>query len=204
MTTYTPTRVSDWANGNRIRQALCVLVGTGLLALSARVEIPFWPVPFSMQTFVVLALGMVYGPVLGAATVLTYLAQGLMGLPVFVGGGGPAYLAGPTGGYLLGMVAAAWVAGWLAFHGWARHPLTAIAAAGIGNLPVYLLGLPWLAVWVGSAEQAVVAGLVPIVNMHRSSRWTRRASWRWRTAPWWRRAQGSSRSSTRRGMPGIT
>lgn len=163
MTTYTHTRVSDWANGNRTRQALCVLVGTGLLALSARVEIPFWPVPFSMQTFVVLALGMVYGPVLGAATVLTYLAQGLMGLPVFVGGGGPAYLAGPTGGYLLGMVAAAWVAGWLAFHGWARHPLTAIAAAGIGNLPVYLLGLPWLAVWVGSAEQAVVAGLVPFI-----------------------------------------
>ena len=163
MTSRSTTLVGGWVGRRAHRAILCAVVGSVLLALSARVEIPFWPVPFSMQTFVVLALGMVYGPVLGAATVLTYLAQGLMGLPVFVGGGGPAYLAGPTGGYLLGMVAAAWVAGWLAFHGWARHPLTAIAAAGIGNLPVYLLGLPWLAVWVGSAEQAVVAGLVPFI-----------------------------------------
>jgi len=163
MMIYTPTGVSDWVNGSRARQVVSVLVGTALLALSARVEIPFWPVPFSMQTFVVLALGMVYGPVLGAATVLTYLAQGLVGLPVFVGGGGPAYLAGPTGGYLLGMVAAAWVAGWLVFHGWARNPLTAIAAAAIGNLPVYIIGLPWLAIWVGSAEQAVAVGLVPFI-----------------------------------------
>lgn len=163
MTTFTPSMVSDWARGNRSRQLVSVLAGTVLLALSARVEIPFWPVPFSMQTFVVLALGMAYGPTLGAATVLAYLAEGLVGLPVFVGGGGPAYLAGPTGGYLLGMVAAAWVAGYLAFHGWARHPLTAIAAAAIGNLPVYLVGLPWLAVWVGSVEQAIIVGLVPFI-----------------------------------------
>lgn len=163
MTTNTPAMVADWARGSILRMGLSVLAGTLLLALSARVEIPFWPVPFSMQTFVVLALGMVYGPVLGAATVLTYLAEGLLGLPVFVGGGGPAYLAGPTGGYLLGMVAAAWVAGHLAFRGWSRHPLTAIGAAAVGSLPVYLVGLPWLAVWVGSAEQAVMAGLVPFI-----------------------------------------
>ena len=163
MTTYTPFMVADWARGNRLRQIVSILVGTVLLALSARVEIPFWPVPFSMQTFVVLALGMVYGPVLGAATVMAYLAEGLVGLPVFVGGGGPAYLAGPTGGYLLGMVGAAWLAGYLAFHGWVRHPLTAIAAAALGSLPVYMVGIPWLAVWVGSFEQAIIAGFMPFI-----------------------------------------
>lgn len=140
-----------------------VMVGTLLLALSARVEIPFWPVPFTMQTFVVLALGMVYGPVLGAATVLAYLGQGLMGLPVFAAGGGPAYLAGPTGGYLLGMVAAAWVAGHLVLRGWLANPILAIGAAAIANLAVFILGVAWLSVWMGSVEGAFTAGVLPFV-----------------------------------------
>ncbi|MDR9414349.1 MAG: biotin transporter BioY, partial [Spiribacter sp.] len=88
MNTATHSVIGHWAQASLTRQVVSVLAGTLLLALSARVEIPFWPVPFTMQTFVVLALGMVYGPVLGAATVLTYLGQGLMGLPVFAAGGG--------------------------------------------------------------------------------------------------------------------
>ncbi len=140
-----------------------VLVGTFLLALSARVEIPFWPVPFTMQTFVVLAIGMVYGPVLGAATVLAYLGQGLMGLPVFAAGGGPAYLAGPTGGYLLGMVLAAWIAGHLVVRGWLANPLMAVAAAGVANLAVFALGVAWLSVWMGGIEAAFLAGVVPFL-----------------------------------------
>lgn len=140
-----------------------VLVGTLLLALSARVEIPFWPVPFTMQTFVVLALGMVYGPVLGAATVLAYLGQGLMGLPVFAAGGGPAYLAGPTGGYLLGMVFAAWIAGHFALRGWLANPFLAVAAAGLADLAVFALGVAWLSVWMGGIESAFLAGVVPFL-----------------------------------------
>ncbi len=155
--------IGHWMNERTSRQIVMVLAGSVLLALSARVEIPFWPVPLTMQTFVVLALGMVYGPVLGAATVLTYLGQGLMGLPVFAAGGGPAYLAGPTGGYLLGMVPAAWIAGQLALRGWVQNPVTAIAAAALGNLAVYALGISWLAVVIGSVEQAVVAGLLPFL-----------------------------------------
>ncbi len=140
-----------------------VLVGTLLLAASARIEIPFWPVPFTMQTFVVLALGMVYGPVLGAATVLAYLGQGLMGLPVFAGGGGPGYLAGPTGGYLLGMVAAAWIAGQLVLRGWLANPILAVAAAATANIAVFALGVAWLSVWMGGIESAFIAGVLPFL-----------------------------------------
>ncbi|AGM41132.1 hypothetical protein SPISAL_05190 [Spiribacter salinus M19-40] len=163
MNTATHAVIGHWAQASLTRQVVSVLAGTLLLALSARVEIPFWPVPFTMQTFVVLALGMVYGPVLGAATVLTYLGQGLMGLPVFAAGGGPAYLAGPTGGYLLGMVPAAWIAGHLALRGWARNPVFAIGAAGLANLAVYALGVAWLSVFLGSLEQAVMAGILPFL-----------------------------------------
>jgi len=157
------TVIGGWVGRQAGRALLCVLAGTVLLALSARVEIPFWPVPFTMQTFVVLALGLVYGPMLGAATVLAYLGQGLLGLPVFAAGGGPAYLAGPTGGYLIGMVPAAWVAGQLALRGWVRHPVSAVLAAGLANAAVYVIGVGWLAAWMGSLEQAVAAGLLPFL-----------------------------------------
>ena len=160
---YCNPAIRHWAQGNLARQGISVLAGTLLLAISAKVEIPFWPVPFTMQTFVVLALGMVYGPALGAATVLAYIGQGLMGLPVFAAGGGPAYLAGPTGGYLLGMVPAAWIAGHLAMQGWVRHPLAAIMAAALGNMAVYVIGVAWLSVLLGSLEQAVIAGVLPFL-----------------------------------------
>ncbi|MEX0375275.1 biotin transporter BioY [Spiribacter pallidus] len=163
MTSRSTTLVGGWVGRRAHRAILCALVGSVLLALSARVEIPFWPVPFTMQTFVVLALGLVYGPMLGAATVLAYLGQGLMGLPVFAAGGGPAYLAGPTGGYLIGMVPAAWIAGQLALRGWLRHPLTGVLAAGIANTAVYAVGVCWLAVWMGGVEQAITAGLLPFL-----------------------------------------
>lgn len=155
--------INQWTQGRIVRQGAVVLVGTLLLALSARVEIAFWPVPFTMQTFVVLALGLVYGPVLGVATVVAYLGQGLMGLPVFAAGGGPAYLAGPTGGYLLGMVPAIWIAGQLAVRGWVANPFMAVAAAAIANTAVYALGVVWLSVYLGSLGQALMAGVLPFL-----------------------------------------
>ncbi len=92
-----------------------VLAGVGLLAASARLAVPFYPVPLTMQTLAVLLLGGVLGPTLGAATVASYLAVGAMGAPVFAKGlGGVAVLAGPTGGYLVGFLAAAWLMGWAA------------------------------------------------------------------------------------------
>lgn len=155
--------INQWTQGRIVRQGAVVLVGTLLLALSARVEIPFWPVPLTMQTFVVLALGLVYGPVLGVATMLAYLGQGLMGLPVFAAGGGPGYLAGPTGGYLLGMVAAIWIAGQLAIRGWLANPVMAVAAAAIANTAVYALGVAWLSIYLGSFNQAFMAGVLPFL-----------------------------------------
>src|SRR5687768_6398285 len=82
------------------RSAVLVVLGTALLAVSAKIQVPFWPVPMTMQTFVVLVLGMAYGMRLGVATMLAYIAEGFAGLPVFAGSAaGPAYLVGPTAGY---------------------------------------------------------------------------------------------------------
>ena len=95
--TRDPGRTRDLA-----RTAALVVLGSLLITASAKVQVPLWPVPVTMQSLVVLLVGMAYGTRLGAATVLAYLAQGLAGLPVFAGAGaGLAYVAGPTGGYLL-------------------------------------------------------------------------------------------------------
>jgi biotin transporter BioY len=107
-----------------LRNLLLAVAGSLLLWAAAKVQVPFYPVPITMTTFAVLAIGMAYGWRLGAATVLLYLAEGAMGLPVFAGtpekGIGLAYMAGPTGGYLLGYVLAAAACGWLAERGWDR------------------------------------------------------------------------------------
>ncbi len=100
-----------------LRNAVIALAATGLLTLSAKVQVPFYPVPMTMQSLVVLVIGAAFGWRLGMATVMFYLLQGLAGLPVFAGtpekGVGLAYMMGPTGGYLIGFVAAAFVTGFL-------------------------------------------------------------------------------------------
>ncbi len=148
-----------------IKPVAAVLVATLLIALGAQVRIPlpFSPVPVTLQTFAVLLTGALLGSRRGALAVLVYLAEGLAGLPVFAGwSGGVAHLLGPTGGYLLGFVAAAYVTGCLFERGWNAHPLTAGAALLAGNLALYALGLPWLALYVG-AGRAVALGLAPFV-----------------------------------------
>ena len=90
-----------------MRTATLILIGTGLLTLSAHIQVPFWPVKLSLQTFVVLVIGIAYGSRLGGATILAYLVEGAIGLPVFQSGAGIAYMVGPTGGFLLGFVLAA-------------------------------------------------------------------------------------------------
>ncbi len=90
-------------NSNFLIIAL-ILFGSILLAISAKVQVPFWPVPMTMQTFVIFLIGMTYSVRLSFATVAFYLFQGALGLPVFAAGGGVAYLVGPTAGYLYGML----------------------------------------------------------------------------------------------------
>ena len=93
-------------NANLINLAL-ILFGTILLTISAKVQVPFWPVPMTMQTFVVFLIGSTYGMRLSFLTLVAYLFEGAIGLPVFATGGGIAYLTGPTAGYLYGMTIAA-------------------------------------------------------------------------------------------------
>jgi biotin transport system substrate-specific component len=143
---------------------MLALLGTLLLAASAKVQVPFWPVPMTMQTFVVLCLGAVLGPRLGSATVLLYLAEGAAGLPVFAGtpekGLGLAYMAGPTGGYLVGFVAGAAVVGWLAERGWDRSMPLLFVAMLIGHLAIFVFGVAWLTQLIGF-EKAWLTGVAP-------------------------------------------
>jgi biotin transport system substrate-specific component len=145
-----------------VRAIVLALIGTALLTLSAKIQVPFWPVPMTMQTFVVLVLGMAYGWRLAGATVLLYLAQGALGLPVFAGGGGAAYLAGPTAGYLAGFLLAAVAVGWLAEHGWDRSVPRTLAAMLIGTAIIFACGIAWLSTLIG-LPQAIAAGLVPFL-----------------------------------------
>ena len=98
-------------NSKIIKSCLTIICGTALLAISSKIQTPFTLVPATMQTFVVLFLGMVLGYKLAAATIILYLIEGSIGLPVFAKGGGFAYLMGPTGGYLLGFILTAFFAG---------------------------------------------------------------------------------------------
>ncbi len=149
-----------------LRNMTLAVLGSVLMWLSAKVQVPLYPVPITMQTLVVLVLGIAYGPRLGAATMVLYLLEGALGLPVFAGGwsegGGLHLLYGPTGGYLAGFVVAAAVCGRLARQGWDRKIATAAAAMVIGNLIIYALGLTWLTIQIGLAN-AITYGLLPFL-----------------------------------------
>lgn len=144
--------------------AMAIIIGTSFLALSAKAQIPFWPVPITMQTFVVLVLAMTLRPPLATATTCTYLGLGALGLPVFAGtperGVGLAYMAGPTGGYLAGFLLATLACGWLASRGWSRTILRAAAALLAGHAIILGAGFLWLACFVGAAK-AYAVGIAP-------------------------------------------
>jgi len=139
-----------------------VLAGSVLLAASAHAKVPFWPVPMTMQTLVVLILGASYGWRLGGATLIAYLVEGAAGLPVFTGGAGPVYMMGPTGGYLIGFAVAAGIAGWLAERGFTRTLVLALAAFLVADAAVFALGVGWLSQLIG-LNKAIVGGLQPFL-----------------------------------------
>jgi biotin transport system substrate-specific component len=149
-----------------VRNALLALAGSALIALSAKIQVPFWPVPMTMQTFAVIVLAMAFGARLGAATLALYLFEGAIGLPVFAGtpekGIGLAYMAGPTGGYLAGFFLAACFAGWMAEKGWDRSFLKAATVNLIATAVVFVPGVLWLAAAIGPAK-AVAVGLTPFL-----------------------------------------
>ena len=146
-----------------IRDAFLVLAGTALIAICAKTQVPMWPVPMTMQTWAVLLIGAAYGWRLGGITVIAYLLEGIAGIPVFAGpGAGPAYMAGTTGGYLVGFVVSAMLVGWLAERGWDRTLPRLVATLFLGSVVIFAVGVPWLAYLIG-LEGALQHGLVPFI-----------------------------------------
>ncbi|NNE23595.1 MAG: biotin transporter BioY [Rhizobiales bacterium] len=169
LTTQSTIAGSLWPQhtANRwLRAVVLAVLGTALLWLSAKVKVDIGPVPVTLQTLVILGLGAAYGWRLGAATLMLYLAEGAAGLPVFAGtpekGIGLAYMAGPTGGYLLGFVLAAAVIGYFAERGFDRNPFKMFAAMLLATAVIYLPGLAWLATLIGG-EKAIQFGLMPFI-----------------------------------------
>ncbi len=155
------------SSGSRLaRAALLALVGSAVLTLSARISVPFYPVPMTMQSLAVLLLGAAFGLPLGAATTVLYLVEGALGLPVFAGtpmhGLGLAYMMGPTGGFLVGFVLAAAVVGFFAERGADRSLPQMLGAMTLGHAVLFATGYAWLAHLMG-AEAALVAGVLPFV-----------------------------------------
>ncbi|WP_101068309.1 biotin transporter BioY [Roseovarius salinarum] len=149
-----------------LRQAALVLGGSLFIAVAAQISVPFFPVPMTLQTLAILIVGLTFGSRLGAVTLLAYLGEGAMGLPVFANGGfGLATLAGPTAGFLVGFVGMAWLAGLAAEKGLARGVVTTTLCCMAISVLLYIPGAAWpMAVaeaagvsgkWVGSSAGAI-------------------------------------------------
>ncbi len=149
---------------SRIWRIGAVLIGTVLLALSSRVEVPMYPVPMTMQTLAVTLIGALYGWRLGGITILAWLAEAAMGLPVLAGGaGGLAHFAGPTAGYLLSFPIIGALMGGLAERGWnGQRVVLAFTGMLICNLMCLAIGATWLAMAIG-AEKALTFGVTPFL-----------------------------------------
>ena len=155
---------ADGASGV-LRPVILVALGTALLTFSAKTNLPLPYVPMTLQTLVVLVIGAAYGWRLGGATVIVYLAQGAIGLPVFAGPvGGLASFMGPTGGYLVGFVAAAFITGWLSERGWDRSVPLLFVAMGAGHIIILATGFAWLVFGMKLGfEKAWLVGIAPFV-----------------------------------------
>ncbi len=163
-----PALISNYfdGNGNSTKQllvyAFLAAIGSLLLTISAKVQVPFYPIPMTMQTLVVLLIGMSYGVSLGTATILLYIMQGAFGLPVFANGGGIGYIAGPTGGYIVGFLFSATLLGFLANMGWGKTWKTTALAMIIGVCIIFLSGVGWLSLYIG-LEAAILKGFIPFI-----------------------------------------
>jgi biotin transport system substrate-specific component len=154
-----------WPDSGALRAVTLIALGTALLTLSAKINLPLPYVPMTLQTLVVLVIGAAYGWRLGAVTIIVYLAEGALGLSVFAGpAGGLAPLAGPTAGYLIGFVAAAFTTGWLSERGWDRSVPLLFVAMAIGHVIILGCGFAWLAFGMKlGVGKAWLVGIAPFV-----------------------------------------
>jgi biotin transport system substrate-specific component len=145
------------------QEVVLVLAGTLALIIAAKVKVPFYPVPMTLQTLAVMAIAVTFGLRLGLTTVLAYLAEGALGVPVFTNtpplAAGPAYLLGPTGGFLAGFVVLAVIVGYAADRGWSRSVPKLAAALLVGDVLVMALGFAWLAAFAQLPTGTVGIGM---------------------------------------------
>ena len=147
-----------------IKKLFICLLGTVLLAISAKIKIPFYPVPMTMQTFAVLFIGVLYGWKLGVFTIFLYLLEGVIGLPVFSGtpekGVGLLYFTGPTMGYLIGFIATVFVAGFVNYD---KSVLKNFVKICFATSFIYLFGMLWLGTLIGWDKPIFELGAKPFL-----------------------------------------
>ncbi len=152
-----------WSRANVTGKALLVWLSSLIIAASAQITVALQPVPVTLQTFAVIMLAMIGGWRLGLLASVSYLIEGLCGLPVFANfSAGLPYLFGPTGGYLLAFPLAAVVAGYLVQRGWGKYAISSLAVAGISLAIILGLGASYLAIFTGS-KTAIVLGVQPFL-----------------------------------------
>lgn len=160
-------RVAVFPRIGAFADAALVLAGAGLVAAAAQVSIalPFTPVPITGQTFAVVLVGASLGMLRGTASLALYVLAGMAGAPFYAHHAhGLSVVTGASGGYLVGFVLAAAVTGWLAQRHWDRRFSSAVGAMLTGNVVIYLVGVPWLAVDLGTnLEKSLELGLYPFV-----------------------------------------
>ena len=151
--------VKKLESSNILKKILLVIFGTILLTISAKIKVPFYPVPMTMQTFVVVIIGITFGWKLGLATIFAYLFEGSIGLPVFAGtpekGIGIIYMMGPTGGYLVGFILSVFIAGFVNLK---KNIFIKFLLISLSVFAIYLTGVPWLA-YLAGWEIAYVWGI---------------------------------------------
>ena len=152
------------SNQKVIKYLLTIFLGSLLLTISAKIKIPFYPVPMTMQTFVVLFIGITLGSKIGLLTVSLYLLEGIYGLPVFAGtpekGIGFIYFTGPTMGYLLGFLIAVYVAGWFKYE---KSLINNFIKLLFSVSFIYILGLVWLGILIGWEKPIFKLGAQPFL-----------------------------------------
>ena len=156
--------VKTISNNRIIKIFLISLLGSILLTISAKIKIPFYPVPMTMQTFVVLFLGISFGYKVGVTTIFLYLLEGIVGLPVFSNspekGIGIAYFVGPTMGYLIGFVFACFLAGYFKYN--SNYFLNFFKII-VSTTIIYLFGIIWLGTLIGWDKPILQLGVFPFL-----------------------------------------
>ena len=173
LTSPTPLSTALWPTGADsgtqaiLRFVALTIIGAALLAISAKIRVPFYPVPMTLQTFTIMGLGAAFGMRLGLATVLFYLAIGAFGMDVFTSSSaesnGLSYMLGSTGGYLAGFVIAMGIIGYFAERGWDRSPFKLFGLMLGADALIFALGLLWLGTVVGWDKPILEWGLYPFI-----------------------------------------